>query len=323
MTIDAHIQPFKASLESKSFSPRTVEAYVRHAKGFDRFLESYYPRIERVNEVTTEIVDDYQRFIRESHLSDGRPPSNTTVRLKLTALKKLFGFLLEQDAVLRDPTRVIIAPKEEQRLTRTLLTEDEVLALLARIEPRDATSTRDRAILELFYACGIRTSELCDLKVSDVDLASQTVTVVHGKGGKSRILPIGQYASHYVGLYAEKARHRLLRGRKIDPGALFLTAIGTPFSRKTINRAVMGRVNKLLGGEKQITCYAFRHMAATHLIANGVDIAYVAQLLGHESLETTKRYLRIEISDLKRMHSMYHPRERVRVSVVTSDDYSD
>ena len=319
MTIEAHIEPFRESLESKSFSPRTVEAYVRHAKEFDRFLERYYPRIERVNEITTEIVDDYQRFIRDSHLSDGRPPANTTVRLKLTALKKLFAFLVAEDAVLRDPTRILIAPKEEQRLTRTLLTEDEVLALLARIGPRDATSTRDRAILELFYACGIRTSELCDLKVSDIDFQAQTVTVVHGKGGKSRILPIGQYASHYVGLYLENARRRLVRGRKVDPGTLFLSAIGTPFTRKTINRAVMGRVNKLLDGEKQITCYAFRHMAASHMIANGVDIAYVAQLLGHASLETTQRYLRIEIGDLKRMHSMYHPRERVRASATTVD----
>ena len=110
-----------------------------------------------------------------------------------------------------------------------------------------------------------------------------------------------------------------MRGTTVDPETLFLSAIGTPFTRKTINRAVMGRVNKLLDGEKQITCYAVRHMAALYLITNGVDIAYVAQLLGHESREAPQRYLRIEIGDLKRMHSMYHPRERVRACATTID----
>ncbi len=168
---------------------------------------------------------------------------------------------------------------------------------------------RDRAILELFYACGIRTTELCNLKVSEVDLKEQIVMIIKGKGGKSRIVPIGQYATHYIGLYLEKGRKRMLMGRHIDPGNLFLTSRGSPFSRQTVNRTVIGRANRILGGKKRITAYSMRHGAATHLIANGVDIAYVAQLLGHQSLETTKRYLKIEIGDLKKMHALYHPRE--------------
>ena len=106
----------------------------------------------------------------------------------------------------------------------------------------------------------------------------------------------------------------MLMGSRTDPGNLFLTSRGTPFSRQTINRTVIGRANKLLGGEKRISCYSLRHGVASGLIANGVDIAYVAQLLGHESLETTKRYLKIEIGDLKKMHALYHPREHDRKS---------
>ncbi len=207
---------------------------------------------------------------------------------------------------------MIVAPKEEQRLTRTVLTQEETMDLLKAVLPRDPVSIRDRAILELLYACGIRTTELCNLKVSEVDLKEQTIMIVHGKGGKSRIVPIGQYASHYIGLYLEKGRKRLLMGRRTDPGNLFLTSRGTPFSRQTINRTVIGRANRLLGGKKRITVYSMRHGAASHLIANGVDIAYVARLLGHESLETTKRYLKIEIGDLKKMHALYHPREHDR-----------
>lgn len=124
----------------------------------------------------------------------------------------------------------------------------------------------------------------------------------------SGIVPIGQYAGHYIRLYLEKGRKRLLLGRHTDPGNLFLTSRGTPFSRQTINRSVMGRANRTLNGTKRISCYSLLSMAATHLIANGADIAYVAQLLGHESL----RYLRIEIGDLEKMHALYHPREHER-----------
>ena len=302
MTLKEHISGFTDHLEAQGFSPRTVEAYSRHASEFAAFLRRYYPRVRRPNEVTREIIDDYQRFVRDSKTRDGRPPANATVRLKLTAVKILFAYLAKQDLVLRDPTTVIVAPKEEQRLTRRVPSDEEMRDLLAAVKPRDPESMRDRAILELFYACGIRTSELCNLKVSHVDLKDHSATIVAGKGGKTRIVPIGQYAAYYTELYLEKARKRLLRGRKDDPGNVFLTSTGRPFSRQTINRSVMGRVNKLVDGEKRITCYSLRHSCASALVAHGVDIAYVAQLLGHSSLETTRRYLAIEIGDLKRMH---------------------
>ena len=309
MTVDQAIAPFHEHLETSGFSPRTVEAYDRHAGEFVLFLKRYYPRVSKPMEVTRDIIADYQQYVRELTTCGGRPLANTTVRLKLTAVKRLFDYLVSVDQVLKDPTTVIVSPKEEQRLVRNVLTEAEVLDLLQKLEPRDPVSTRNRAILELFYACGMRTSELCDLKVGDVDLAEQTVTIVRGKGGKSRVLPIGQYASHYIGVYLERSRRHLLRGKKSDPGTLFLNSRGTPFNRHTINRTVMGAVNRTSGSKNHITAYSIRHSVATQLVANNVDVTYVAQLLGHESLETTRKYLRIEIGDLKKMHTMYHPRE--------------
>ena len=310
MTIDQAIEEFREHLETAGFSPRTVEAYDRHAGEFISFLKRYYPRLAEPMEVTCEVIEDYQQYVRERATRDGRPIANTTVRLKLTAVKQLFAYLVTADRVLKDPTSVIVSPKEEQQLIRNVISEAEVAELLKRIEPREPVSTRNRAILELFYACGIRTSELCDLKVGDTDLAEQTVTIVRGKGGKSRVLPIGQYATHYIALYLKRARRHFLRGKKSDPNNVFLTSRGTPFNRQTINRTVMGSVNRLSGSKTHITAYTFRHSVATHLIANHVDVTYVARLLGHESLETTKKYLRIEIGDLKKMHAMYHPREQ-------------
>lgn len=309
MSWETHIDGFVDSLKSRAASPRTVEAYGRHAKEFVAFLSRYYPRIAKPAEVTREIIDDFQHYVREQTSIAGRPPANATVRLKLATVKQFFAVLLTQDLILKDPTTVIQAPKQDQRLVRAVLTEQEVMDLLRSVEPRNASSIRDRAILELLYACGMRTSELCNLKVGDVDLRAQTAMIINGKGGKSRLVPIGQYATHFIGLYLEKARRRLLMGGREDPGNLFLSSGGLAFTRESVNRAVMNRVNKLYPGKNRVTCYTFRHSVATHMIANGVDIVYVAQLLGHSTLETTKRYLRIEIGDLKRMHSRFHPRE--------------
>ena len=210
---------------------------------------------------------------------------------------------------MKDPTISIALPRGEQRLTRNILTEEEVLELLRLVKPSTPTSFRNRAILELFYACGIRTFELCNLMVGDIDFKAQTVTILHGKGDKLRVLPIGQYACHYNQLDLQKSRKYMLKGKFEDPGNLFLTNRGNPFNRSSINSCVIRSIMREMKIDKHISCYSFRHSVATHLLARSVDIAYIAQLLGHSSLETTQRYLKIEISDLKKVHSQYHPRE--------------
>ncbi len=143
-----------------------------------------------------------------------------------------------------------------------------------------------------------------------MDLKEQTLAIVRGKGNKSRIVPIGQYACYYIQLYLEKTRKYMLKGRRADPGYLFLTQRGNPFNNTTINRSVMRNVSRMLDKKKHLSCYSFRRATASHLLAGNVDIAYIAKLLGHSSLKTTQRYLKVEIRDLKKMHSLYHPRER-------------
>ena len=152
-------------------------------------------------------------------------------------------------------------PREQLVLSRNVLSQDEVRDLIQRTRPVDPLSIRNRAIVELFYACGLRTSELCDLKVGDVDLKEQTVVIVHGKGGRSRVVPIGQYAAHYIELYLARARKYMLAGRREDPGNLFLSSRGNPFDRSSINKTVMRSVAKALTGDKRISAYWFRHYA--------------------------------------------------------------
>jgi len=310
MKFQKYLNNFQEYLEVNHFSERTVETYCSYTKRFASFIEKYYPRITSFDKVTKDIILDYQNYLASFKSENGELLSNSTQALILRALKKFFLFLIKKDLILKDPTSVISFPREEQRLTRNILTEREVFDLLENTKLRDPLSIRNRAILELFYATGMRTTELCSLGVQDVDLKGQTVVIVKGKGNKSRLLPIGQYASLYIQQYLERARKYMLRGKREDPGYLFLSQRGNPFNKSTINKTVMKTVCRNSKLRKQISCYTMRHSIATHLLANQVDVTYISKLLGHASLNTTQKYLRVEITDLKKMHSLYHPRER-------------
>ena len=309
MNLEESIADFTEYLSSCGLSERTIEAYSNYARRFVGFLVNYYPRIRSFEKVTKDIILDFQNFLATSKTRNEKRLANKSQGLVLRAVRKLFSFLVKRDLILKDPTTVITMPKEEQTIARNVLTSGETFDLLESIRMDSPVGVRNRAIAELFYACGIRTSELCSLKVQDVDFKDQTVTIRKGKGGKSRILPIGQYASFYIEKYLEKARKYMLRGKREDSGHLFLSQRGNPFNRSTINRTVMRSIERNTGLTKHISCYTFRHSVATQLLKNKVDITYIARLLGHASLKTTQRYLKIDITDLKKMHSLHHPRE--------------
>lgn len=206
MKFGRYLTSFKEYIESIHFSERTVESYCLYTKQFLSFIEKYYTRITSLEMITKDNVLDYQNYLAHYKNEKGESLSNKTQSLKLRALKKFFSFLIRRDLILKDSTTVLTFPKEEQRLTRNILSEKEVFDLLDKVKPYDPIGIRNKAIIELLYSCGMRTSELCNLKVHDVDLKEQTVTIVKGKGNKSRLIPIGQYASHYIQLYLEKAR---------------------------------------------------------------------------------------------------------------------
>ena len=308
---ESYLLSFQEFLKEHNCSERTVETYAYHAGKFVQFLEKHYPRIQSPDKVTRDIVADYQHYLASYRDRTGRPLSSRTQILKLRILRSFFGFLVSRDLILKNPAASISLPREEQRLTRNILSEKEVLEVLDALKGNDPASIRNRAIVELFYGCGLRTSELCQLRVHDVDFQEQTVTILKGKGGKARIVPIGQYAAYYIQRYLDKGRMYMLKGKREDPGFLFLSQRGRPFNKTTINKCVMRPVARKLGTKKYLSCYTMRHSVATHLLANHVDITYIARLLGHASLRTTQRYAHVEIGDLKKMHSQFHPREQI------------
>ncbi len=311
MTMDQYVDSFREHLQAEHASPRTVENYCDCARAFAAFLRASYPRRITFQRVSHDVAVDYQRHLQGRKRRDGRPLSSRTHAAHIKALRKLFGFLLSESAVLHNPFASLPMPREGRQLPRNILSQDEVVELLRNMKDRGPVGLRNRAIVELLYACGMRTSELCNLRVGDVDLKDQTATIVHGKGDKTRIVPIGQYASHFVGQYLASGRRHMLRWRREDPGVLFLSQRGNPFDRSSLNKCVLRAVARSLPSGKPISAYTFRHSTASHLLANDVDVSYIAKLLGHESLRTTQRYLRLEIGDLKRMHSLCHPRERI------------
>ena len=310
MNFDAYVEKYLAVLKRKGYSSLTIESYSREIRRFIRFLTEYYPRIAEPTEVKREIVVDYQDYLGEWRTRAERPLSNRTICIKLTALKAFFRFLCDEDYIVSNPMRNIASPKEEKRLPKSVLTEKEVMSILESCDTRTPLGMRNRAVLELLYSCGIRTSELCNLKIQDLSLKDQTVLIEKGKGNVSRLVPIGQYASLYIEEYLKKGRKFLLKGQRNDPGNLFLTQFGNPFDRKSINKSIMKPIQRKLNLKKNLTVYSFRHAVATHLLHHKVDVTYIAQLLGHRSLNTTQQYLKIEIGDLKKMHALYHPREK-------------
>lgn len=309
MKFQKHLLAFQEQLQNKAASPRTVETYSEQVGQFLAFVEAHYPRLHSIQGVNHDVLADYLAFLRVRSGKTGRPLANRTIVVKIKAVRAFFSFLVRDGTVLRDPTSNMARPREQATLSRDVLSQDEVRELIQGTRPIDPLSMRNRAIVELFYACGLRTSELCDLKIGDVDFREQTLTIVYGKGGRSRIVPIGQYATHYIQLYLAQARKHMLAGRRQDPGNLFLSGRGNPFDRSSINKTVMRSVGRALGGDKRISAYTFRRSIASHLLANGLDVVHIAKLLGHRSLRTTQRYLSVEIGDLKRLHARLHPRE--------------
>jgi site-specific recombinase XerD len=311
MKYEKQLERFREYLGMLNFSERTIGDYCKNTEKFLRFVEKHYQRITSFSKITKDVLFDYQTFITHYKTRKKKSLTNSSKIKMLYAVKKFFSYLLKNDLVLNNPCLYLTFPKVEKTLTRDIPTEQEVRAFLESLKTRTPQEMRNKAILELVYATGIRTSECCSVKTNDLDIKEQILTVVKGKGRKSRMVPLTQYACHYLELYLTKARKYFLKGKLTDPCYVFLTEKGNPFNANSLNMCVIRKIfSKVNINNKHITFYSFRHAVATHLLKHKVDIRYIAELLGHSSLNTTQRYTHVEISDLKRIHSLTHPREK-------------
>ena len=221
----------------------------------------------------------------------------------LSALRHFYRLLQREGRIADDPTLLVDAPKLPRSLPKALA-EGEVEALL-QAPPDTALGLRDRAMLELMYATGLRVSELVGLRTDQVNLR-QGVLRVTGKGGKERLVPIGAEAQHWLVRYVAEARDLLLKGLRVD--ALFVTARRAGMTRQMFWTLVKKHALQAGITSKRISPHVLRHSFATHLLNHGADLRALQMLLGHSSLSTTQIYTLVAKEGLKRLHAEHHPR---------------
>lgn len=237
--------------------------------------------------------------------------ATSSIARKLTSVKMFFRFLLLEKLIDSDPAEVIELPKRVQPLPQVLSVQ-EVLAIINAADPAKAENpdqvplvVRDRAMLEMLYAAGLRISELLSLKVTDISMKSGFVRVF-GKGSKERLVPVGQPAIEAVQSYLDEVRPRLLKkGRTSE--TLFLNVRGTRMSRMGFWKILQDYI-KAAHVQKEVTPHTFRHSFATHLLEGGADLRAVQEMLGHASIATTQIYTHVDRSYLREVYKTFHPR---------------
>jgi integrase/recombinase XerD len=228
--------------------------------------------------------------------------SRSSARI-ISSLRRFYAYLLRENQITNDPTQLIELP-HIGRLLPTSLSEYDVELLLAAPEPTHNLGLRDKTMLEMLYATGLRVSELVELKLTQVSLRQGLVRIT-GKGDKERLVPVGEEAMSWLENYLNNARVALLAGRQSDD--VFVTSRGSAMTRQAFWH-IIKRYAKKAGITKELSPHTLRHAFATHLLNHGADLRVVQLLLGHSDLSTTQIYTHIAKALLQDLHSKYHPR---------------
>lgn len=264
-----------------------------------------------VTVVTAETLRKFQMSLYERRGKEKSALGLVSQAHVLVSVRVFFQWLVRRGHILADPATGIRLPKQKQPLPKGVMTRREMERVLAGPDVETPLGLRNRAMLELLYSSGLRSNEVRSLKLYDVNTAEREVVVREGKGGKDRVVPLGEVAARYVDLYVKESRPKIL-GAKEDPGYLFLGRLGRKMDPTSLNEHIVGRYVKKAGIKKHITTHGLRHTCATHLMKGRASLRHIQALLGHKSLESTQIYTRVEVGDLKRELRRCHPRERVK-----------
>lgn len=291
------VASFSESLWLESgLSDRSRLSYESDLRQFGHWLTQYYPDRELVGVDRTCLMDYL------SHVLATGARSSTAAR-RLSCLRRFYRYLLREGVIGEDPTLRLDSPKQARRLPDTL-TEADVEALLDAPGADDAIELRDRAMMELLYACGLRVSELVALRLSQVNRRQGVVRLL-GKGNKERLVPLGEEALEWLEQYLHQARPGLAEGTGSD--ALFPGARGGHLTRQAFWYRIR-RYAVRAGIRKPLSPHTLRHAFATHLLNHGADLRVVQMLLGHSDLSTTQIYTHVARERLNQLHQSHHPR---------------
>lgn len=293
------------SIESRRFALKT-------------FIDWCHERqLVKASAITRPILESYQAWLWRYRTKSNKPLGISTQRDKLGALKAYFAWLVRQSVITANPASELELPRSEKRLPTEALTLTQIEHIMAVPNVSDPLGLRDRAMLEVFYATGIRRAELTRLEVSDIHTERRTLRVRKGKGGKDRVTPIGERAAHWLARYCAEVRPQLLIN--VQEQALFLTSYGTAFNPDVLSRQVAATFKKA-GLARHGSCHLFRHTCATQMLEGGADIRFIQQLLGHAKLDTTSIYTEVTIKQLQLVHERCHPAAKLETVAATSDE---
>jgi integrase/recombinase XerC len=297
--LNQHIEAFLEALRLRAVSEHTLAAYESDLRDFETFLKSRKAAIESIDHL---VIRDFLGQLYERRLE------KTSVSRKLACLRTFFKFLVRDGRLKTNPAELISSPRLPQKLP-SYLSEDEA-ATVVEMPTGDAfKDQRDRAILELLYASGLRVRELVGLNDENLDMTQQLVRVF-GKGRKQRIVPFGEFAARAIASYLEQ-RDRLGLAESEDDGQtpVFVSVNGRRLSARDVQRLVE-RTRLSLPSGRRLTAHTLRHSFATHLLENGADLRAIQELLGHSSLATTQKYTHVSLEHLRAEYDKAHPKAK-------------
>jgi len=317
-TLGALVVEHVRELEAKGYAAATLASRRLHLQ---RFADWCAERgIERASEITAAVLEQYRRMLYHHRQENGRPLAWSTQAGKLVAVRMLLRWLVRAGHLFYNPAAELELPRLPRRLPKAVLSVSEAEAVLARPDLTTALGLRDRAILEVLYSTGIRRKELVGLDLPDLDAERGVLLVREGKGGRDRLVPVGERAVLWVEQYLEDARPCL--ARRCDAGALFLTTRGGRIRANRLTERLHGYLGAA-GVGKSGSCHVWRHTAATLMHEGGADIRDIQELLGHAALSSTEIYTHVSIARLKEVHRRTHPARLARAAGHAADTRDD
>jgi integrase/recombinase XerD len=282
-------------LVEKGLSDTTLESYSRDLLRYREFLQRN--KTANISDTDTALILKHMIALRNSGLS-----ARSRAR-HLVSIRGFYRFMVQEKTIKHDPAGLVDLPKSSLKLP-DVLSVNEVSHLLEAPNTQKPLGKRDRAMLEILYAAGLRVSELVSLKLQDVNLEAGYVRVF-GKGSKERIVPIGQHARDRVKTYLEESRNALLKNRASP--YLFVARAARPITRQGFWK-LLRKYAALAHLHKKVTPHSLRHSFASHLLEGGADLRAVQIMLGHVDIATTQIYTHVARQQLKKLHEQYHPR---------------
>lgn len=296
-TMEKSAQEFLDYLQkTKGASNNTIQSYRRDLNGLISYLNKNH--LSELNKVTSTHLNAYFLELEK----EGRATS--TISRNVASIHSYFQYLFKAGKVIKDPSEVISAPKIDRKIPKTLSLE-EVDLLLNQPFDTDNKGIRDKAMLELLYATGIRVSELINLKETDINIPMGYIICSDGKSKKERIIPMGNVAQNALSQYIKLSRAAMVKNPSEE--MLFVNCLGSSMSRQGFWKIIKSYANKA-NINKKITPHVLRHSFASHLVENGADLRSVQEMLGHSDISTTQVYAKMNNNKLKEVYAKAHPR---------------